>query len=174
MVKNLEDQYMRLLIIFVMVFIVPVSCKGISLESSVCPGSEIRYDDGDSFSCRGEDIRVLGVDAPEIRHEKHGILVDQPRGKEAAAFTKDIMIRAKRIAIIKGGKDKYGRRLAHVLIDGDLLAVKIIQKGLGYETISQYGDNGFPEFSIAIKEAAASSPKPDFENPSDWRKKNQL
>ncbi len=142
------------------------------LDTKLC--TAIVYDDGDSFTCDGEQIRVLGIDTPEIRHPDHGISIDQPKGKEAAAFTKRFLEKAKRVVIVRGGKGYYGRTLAHVLADGNLLGVALIQAGLAYENVSRYGDNGLPEFAFQITEAwKALVKKPTFQNPANWRKKNQ-
>lgn len=138
-----------------------------------CDPKDIVFDDGDSFACGKDDIRVLGVDTPEIIHEQHGIFEDQPMGREAAAFTSGLLKKAKRIAVIRGGKDHYGRSLAHVLIDGELLGVLLIRQGLAYETISTYGSSGFPEFALQIKEASVAMPRPQFEEPHRWRKEHQ-
>ncbi|MDD2731374.1 MAG: thermonuclease family protein, partial [Candidatus Portnoybacteria bacterium] len=70
-------------------------------------------------------------------------------------------------------KDRYGRTLAHVLLDGELLGAKLIKAGLAYESISHFGDNGMPEFALQILEAAKVAPKPSFEEPYKWRKKHQ-
>jgi len=80
---------------------------------------------------------------------------------------------AKEIKIVSTGKGKYGRTLAHVLIDGELLGVKLINAGLAYETVSRYGDNGLPEYAKQILAASKTGPKPKFENPYLWRKKHQ-
>lgn len=143
------------------------------LDSFVCTADKIEFDDGDSFKCNGENIRVLGVDTPEIIHEEHGIFEDQKMGREAAAFTKKLLSEADRIVIIRGGKDVYGRTLAHVMVDGELLSVTLIKKGFGYETISRYGNNGFPLFAAEIADAATGVPRPKFDDPYEWRAKNQ-
>ena len=144
------------------------------LNTRVCLSSQIKFDDGDSFSCAGEPIRVLGIDTPEIIHRSHGIFKDQKGGKKAAAATKRLLTEAKRVIIVRNGKDYYGRTLAHVLIDGELLSVKLLKKGLAYENVTHFGDNGLPEFALQILEAAQTAPKPDFEEPYKWRKQNQL
>ena len=58
-------------------------------------------------------------------------------------------------------------------MDGELLAVKLIGCGLAYETVSWYGDNGFPDLAREILEASYQAPKPKFQKPYQWRKKNQ-
>jgi len=144
-----------------------------NLDTKLCPIGLIDFDDGDSFSCAGEKIRVLGIDAPEIKHPDHGILEDQDGGSSAASATQRALKNAKRILIVRGGKDPYGRTLAHVIVDGELLGVKLIKGGHAYENITHFGDNGMPEFALQILEASRSVPKPRFEPPWEWRKKNQ-
>ncbi len=145
-----------------------------NLDTSFCHISKIKFDDGDSFSCAGEPIRILGIDTPEIIHPSHGIFEDQKGGRKAAAETKRILTQAERIIIVRAGKDPYGRTLAHVLADGELLGVRLLKMGLAYENITQFGDNGLPQFALMIVEAAKVAPKPDFEEPYKWRKRNQL
>ncbi len=135
--------------------------------------SQIRFDDGDTFYVNGKPIRVLGVDTPETRSPGVGIFEDQAHGPEAAESTRVWILRAKRIELAEDGRGRYGRRLAHVFIDGELLAVRLIRTGLGYETVSHFGDNGFPDLADRILEAAETAPKPDFQPPWKWRKKHQ-
>lgn len=143
------------------------------LDAKLCPIGLIDFDDGDTFSCEGERIRVLGIDAPETKDPDHGIAEDQESGRSAASATQSILKGAKRVVLVRAGKDAYGRTLAHVIVDGELLGVKLIGRGLAYETVSHYGDNGMPEFALQILEASKSHPKPKFEEPWKWRKKNQ-
>ena len=135
--------------------------------------SAIRPDDGDTFFYRDLPIRILGIDAPEIIHTEHGILEDQPYGREAAAMIMDIVRKAKVIEYLPFQADKYGRLLAHVFVNGELLSVRLIRAGLAYENVSYYGDNGFPDLAERILKAARESPRPPFEEPYRWRRKHQ-
>ncbi|HUT71436.1 MAG TPA: thermonuclease family protein [Desulfatiglandales bacterium] len=136
--------------------------------------SAIRPDDGDTFFYRDLPIRVLGIDTPEIIHEEHGIFEDQPHGRAAAAFTARALKDAEVVKYLPFQPDKYGRLLAHVFVDNELLAVLLIRAGLAYETVSYYGDNGFPELAEEILNAARQSPRPSFEEPYRWRRKHQV
>ena len=136
--------------------------------------SAIRPDDGDTFFYRDLAIRILGIDTPEIIHEEHGIFEDQPYGRAAAVFTERALKNAKVIEYLAFQPDKYGRLLAHVFVDKQLLAVLLIRAGLAYETVSHYGDNGFPELAEEILKAARQSPRPCFEEPYRWRRKHQV
>ena len=134
----------------------------------------IRLDDGDTFFYKDLTIRILGIDAPEIIHEEHGIYEDQPYGRKAAQLTRHLLRRAKTVEYLPFQLDKYGRLLAHVFVDGELLSVRLIRAGLAYENISFYGDNGFPDLAQRILQAAKESPTPTFENPYIWRRRHQI
>ncbi|MFW6147726.1 MAG: thermonuclease family protein [Thermodesulfobacteriota bacterium] len=130
-------------------------------------------DDGDSFFYKNRPIRILGIDTPEIVHEEHGIYEDQPYGPQAARFTFRLLKEAETVEYLPYGPDKYGRLLAHVFVDGELLAVHLLRAGLAYENVSYYGDNGYPDLAQRLLEAAENSPAPQFEQPYLWRRKHQ-
>ena len=136
--------------------------------------SAIRPDDGDSFYYKGNPIRILGIDAPEITHEEHGIFEDQPYGRQAAAMLMDLIKKAEIIEYLPTQNDRYGRLLAHVFVDGELLSVHLIKARLAYESVSFYGDNGFPGLAEKILKAAKELPRPPFEEPYKWRRKHQI
>ncbi len=105
------------------------------------------------------------MDGPEIIHLKDGIFENQPYGPEAAAYGNQVLKEAKRISVISVKKDKYKRDLGPVFVDGELYAAKVIKAGFAVETISYYGDGGFPGLAWQIMEAAAIAPEPAFESP---------
>jgi endonuclease YncB( thermonuclease family) len=141
--------------------------------AAVVDVNQIKFDDGDTFVLEGTPIRFLGIDTPEIRDPGVGIDEDQPFGRAAAESTRVWILRAHVVEIAFDGRDRYNRRLAHIFIDGELLAVRLLQTGLAYETISHYGDNGFPDLADRILQAAEEGPKPAFEEPYRWRRKHQ-
>jgi len=135
--------------------------------------SHIRFDDGDTFVLDGTPIRILGIDTPEITDPAVGIFEDQPFGRAAADSTRALVLRAKTVEVAYDGRDVYDRRLAHVFVDGDLLAVRLIGYGLAYENVRHFGDNGFPDLADRIIRAADAGPTPAFEVPYKWRKAHQ-
>ena len=135
--------------------------------------SELEVEDGDTFFLGGETIRVLGIDTPEIAHPDFGMPEDQPYGQAATESTRVWIERGNVLEYVPDGRDKYGRRLAHVFIDGELLAVRLVNAGLAYETVSFYGDNGFPDLAQLILEASQTAPKPEFEEPYKWKRKQR-
>lgn len=142
-------------------------------DAVVVDVAQIEFDDGDTFRYRDEYIRVLGIDTPEVKEPDVGIFMDQPYGRAAAESTHALIVRAGRVEIAYDGLDKYDRRLAHIFVDGELLGVKLLEMGLAYENVSHFGDNGFPDLADRILRAARSGPKPPFEPPHQWRRKNQ-
>ena len=135
--------------------------------------ADIEFDDGDTFFLKGEPIRVLGIDTPEIAHPKLGFDEPQPFGIEAAESTRVWMTRASLLEYVPDGRDRYNRRLAHVFVDGELLAIRLINHALAYETVSFYGDSGFPDLAQQILDASRVAPKPQFEEPYKWKQKHR-
>lgn len=134
----------------------------------------LEIEDGDTVVYRGDYIRFLGVDTPEIRNPDVGIYEDQPYGREAEEFTRREIMKAKTVTFIPAGVDRYGRTLAHLFVDGYPLSLKIVEAGYGYETVSSFGDNGFPDIAEKILNAAKLHRDLPFENPWYWRKKHQI
>ena len=131
--------------------------------------SQIQVDDGDTFSAGQLNIRILGIDTPEITHPEHGFLKDQPYGREATRYAGKLLDQAEVIEYLPFREDSYGRLLAHVFVDGELFGVKMIEAGLAYETVSFYGDNGFPDLVHLIQRTAQRAGKPPFMEPYKWR-----
>ena len=91
-----------------------------------------RVIDGDTLVLsNGETVRLIGVDAPEIHHPEIPV---QRFGKEAAEFLKrfaegfECMLEYEPNDL----RDKYGRLLAYVFIEGRLANAEIIRRGYGY------------------------------------------
>jgi hypothetical protein len=133
----------------------------------------LEVEDGDTIVYRGVPMRFLGVDAPELKNTDLGFYEDQPYGRAAKEYTRTELRGAKRVTYLSGGYDRYGRLLVQVFVDGYPLSLKIVEAGFGYETVSFYGDNGFPEVSGRILAAARKNPALPFENPYLWRMKHR-
>jgi micrococcal nuclease len=89
--------------------------------------------DGDTFeaivSGKEVTIRMLLVDTPETKHPTKG---EQPFGKEASNFTKQL-ISGKTVELeqdVNNGPDKYGRLLYYVYVDGKSVQEQLLEKGL--------------------------------------------
>lgn len=94
----------------------------------------IRNIDGDTIviSLKGkeETVRLLCVDTPETQHPRLGV---QPFGPEASDFAKTVLHKGKKIEVEPGinwGRDKYGRLLAYLYVDGKMFNELLLEKGL--------------------------------------------
>jgi endonuclease YncB( thermonuclease family) len=134
----------------------------------------LEIEDGDTVVYRGRHMRFLGVDAPELRNPDLGFYTDQPYGREAKEYVRRRVREAKRVTYCEDGEDYYGRLLVHIFVDGYPLSLLIVEAGLGYETVSVFGDNGFSHIAAMILEASKLHEELPFENPYQWRRKNRV
>lgn len=76
-------------------------------------------------------VRFLSIDAPEIAHDD---VSAEPFGEEASIFTCNMLTNASVIKLEYDSKsdkeDKYGRVLAWVFVNDDLLQEKLVSEGL--------------------------------------------
>ncbi len=141
------------------------------------PAERIEVDDGDTVTIdwpegERETVRILGIDCPETRHVGHNIPYDQPFGREAAAFAMGAFAVAEEVEILRSTtKDPYGRTLAYLFLDGRNYSVLVIRARLAAETVSHYGDNGFPKDADECLSAARESGPVPFEPPHEYRKR---
>ena len=82
--------------------------------------------DGDTFSLAGEKIRLVGIDAPESfnsRCERELVL-----GLKAKQRLRQLLEEGS-IELDRDGKDRYGRTLALVFVDGRDIGAAMIREG---------------------------------------------
>jgi micrococcal nuclease len=115
----------------------------VSVDFSVNPKSENLYSvdrvvDGDTlvvkdFKGVSYKVRMIGVNTPETVDPRKKV---ECFGKEASAFSKK-MLSDKNVILeqddSQSDKDKYGRLLRYVYLDGVLVNKMIIENGFGYE-----------------------------------------
>lgn len=91
--------------------------------------SDWREVDGDTIRnvVTGEKIRAMGVDAPELHARCPAEL---ELAQAAKKFTADALDRGV-VELERHGRDKYGRVLAIVRVNGVDLALLLIERGLG-------------------------------------------
>lgn len=87
-----------------------------------------------------ETVRFLAVDTPETKHPTKG---EEPYGKEASNYTCNKLKNATKIELEYDSNstktDKYGRYLAWVFVDDNLLQAELVKNGLA-EVAYLYGD----------------------------------
>lgn len=107
--------------------------------TEVVDGDTIKVKIGD----REETVRFLLVDTPETVHPSKPV---QPFGPEASDFVKETL-EGRTVELEKdvSERDKYGRFLAYVYIDGESIQKKLLERGLArvayvYEPNVKYVD----------------------------------
>ncbi|RHW42051.1 hypothetical protein D1B31_05260 [Neobacillus notoginsengisoli] len=127
------------------------------------PAEVIRNVDGDTvvikLEGREETVRLLCVDTPETQHPRLGV---QPFGPEASDFAKKVLHPGKKIEVEPGvnwGRDKYGRLLAYIYVEGEMFNEMLLEKGLArvayvYPPNTKYVDQ-FYEIQDQAKKAEA-------------------
>jgi endonuclease YncB( thermonuclease family) len=135
----------------------------------------LQIDDGDTVAIRwtGKDeeiVRILGIDSPETRHVEHNLPYAQPFGEEARAFARGAFAAAGRIELLRAATvDPYDRTLGYLFIDGRNYSTLIVRARLAAESITQFGDNGFPKEAAEVTEAAKTQGPLPFEPPHLFR-----
>jgi micrococcal nuclease len=135
----------------------------------------VTVDDGDTVVIQwtaqdAETVRILGIDAPETRHVEHDIPFAQPFGPEAQAFARGAFAAARRIELLRATTlDPFGRTLGYLFLEGRNYSTLVVRARLADESVSKFGDNGFPkEAAEVLSTAQAARPFP-FEPPYAYR-----
>ncbi|MBV1787388.1 thermonuclease family protein [Marinobacterium sp. D7] len=91
--------------------------------SSVVDGDTLRMVDGDS-------VRLIGVNTPEIGRKGRS---DQPGAREAYRML-ERWVQGRMLGVVEGEepRDRYGRLLAYLSLDGEPLSERLVREGLGY------------------------------------------
>lgn len=135
----------------------------------------IEVDDGDTVIIRWsgsdvETVRILGIDAPETRHLEHNLPYAQPFGEEARAFALGAFAAAGRVELLRAATlDPFGRTLGYLFLNGENYSTMIVRARLAAESISQFGDNGFPAEAAEVMSAAKTQGPLPFEPPHAYR-----
>lgn len=92
---------------------------------------KVRFSDG-----KVETVRLLLVDTPETKHPSQPV---QPCGPEAAEFTKRMLTAGTTVKLEydKDKRDKYGRLLAYVYVNGKSVNEALLSAGLAKVVVYQ-------------------------------------
>ncbi|WP_035349774.1 thermonuclease family protein [Fictibacillus gelatini] len=110
----------------------PLHTEEAEKHKSTVPAEVIRVIDGDTIKVnvnnKEETVRFLLVDTPESVHPTKPI---QPFGPEASQLTKKLLTGKKvELELDVSERDKYGRLLAYVYVDGKSVQEELLKKGL--------------------------------------------
>jgi endonuclease YncB( thermonuclease family) len=124
-----------------------------------------RVTDGDSLRVEGIEIRLKGVDAPEMRQTcaRGGQLY---RCGDAARRSLEAKIAGHRLACRIEGRDRYGRSLARCRVAGEDLGAWLVREGIAV------GYRDYEAEEAAARTRGAGIWAGEFQRPSDWRKEH--
>jgi micrococcal nuclease len=135
----------------------------------------IQIDDGDTIQIHWgpndiEEVRILGIDCPETRHVQHDIPYSQMFGEEARAFARGTFATATKVELLRASMlDPYDRTLGYMFVNDKNYSVLVVEARLAEESITAFGDNGFPqEAAVVLATAKGAGPLP-FEPPYQYR-----
>jgi len=83
--------------------------------------------DGDTVWYKGEKIRLVGIDAPEVSNPSCNR--EAALGRKATRRLSQILSRQK-FTLMRSGKDRYGRTLGNFLMGGQPAGNLLVQEGL--------------------------------------------
>lgn len=131
----------------------------------------VRVIDGDSLRTASEEIRLVGIDAPELRQTcRDGQGREWPCGREAKARLAALVAQGD-VACTPRGRDRYGRTLA-VCSARNIphLGETMVREGYAVNFAIDYG--GYPAAEREAQSTRSGIWKGDFERPRDWRRRH--
>ncbi|WP_420337157.1 thermonuclease family protein [Roseibium sp.] len=100
------------------------------LCASVCQQETLRIWDGDSFligkQSGAEKVRIENIDTPEI---DGACAYERRLAVEAKERVADL-VENQKVQVVRKGRDKYGRTLARVLVNGEDVGLRLVAEGL--------------------------------------------
>jgi micrococcal nuclease len=144
--------------------------RRVAVDSSL-----IAVDDGDTVVIRWsagdeEVVRILGIDTPETRHPEHNIPYTQSFGLEARAFASGAFAAATEVQLLRAATlDPFKRTLGYFFLNGRNYSVLVVTARLAAESITPFGDNGFPEEAAEVLRASKAAGPLPFEPPHVFR-----
>ena len=129
----------------------------------------VYMNDGDTLRVDGQSYRLLGFDTPEKR--SGAFTSDQePYASRATDHARNLLYGAEELALHLGETDLYGRTLAHAFLDGQSMAILMVEAEQAYQTITIFGNGGFYELGSEIVDASRGRTLP-FQAPYRWRQR---
>ena len=121
-----------------------------------------RVIDGDSLRVGAEEVRLEGVDAPELQQTCERAGRPYPCGEEARAALAGLIER-RPVSCRISGRDRYGRSLGHCRVGGEDLGAWLVAAGWAV------GYGAYAREEAAAHRRGAGLWAGSFERPSEWR-----
>ena len=90
----------------------------------------------------------------------------------AAAFAQGAFATATEVELLRCATlDPYKRTLGYLFVNGKNYSLLVIKARLAEESVTPFGDNGFPEIAAEVKAAAKAAGPLPFESPNLFRRR---
>ena len=146
----------------------PLICAlAIVLSCSTAHADSVRVIDGDTLEWKGERIRLMGFDAPEMKQTCERDGETWSCGREAKTALAN-WIGDRDVDCVGDKRDRYGRLLAHCSVDGQDVGAWMVSRGLA---VAYYRFSyEYERAEHKAKSAKAGMWAGEFQKPWDWRK----
>ena len=108
--------------------------------STACAPQQVIVIDGDTNVIRGEHIRLLGINAPELKGKCREESVRALRARSRLME----LLKSSTIDIDRNGFDRYRRTLASVSADGNPVGDVLMREGLARKWVQNYNGQQEP------------------------------
>lgn len=108
--------------------------------STACAPQQVVVIDGDTLIVRGEKIRLLGINAPELKGKCREENVRALRARSRLMK----LLEAAQVDIDRNGFDRYRRTLASVSVAGTDLGHVLMREGLARKWVQHYSGQQEP------------------------------
>ncbi len=116
--------------------------------------------DGDTIKLAdGTSVRYIGVDTPEVRRRKGGGWVRDPEPfAEAATEANRVLVEGRNVELEADVEphDRYGRKLAYVYVDGEMVNERLMRDGMAVLMTIPPNVKYIERFRAAQQEARAA------------------
>lgn len=143
------------------------------LRGALAPQTEIlgfaQVIDGDSLRIHGREVRLEGIDAPELHQTCLEAGRPWPCGKAAREALARLVHRAPALCLTRGN-DRYGRALATCRVAGRDIGAQMVENGLAiaYGRASRYSAE-----EAEARAAYRGLWQGTFEAPADYRRQHE-
>lgn len=117
--------------------------------SNACAPERVNVIDGDTITIRGEKIRILGINAPELKGKCRE---ESVRALRARSYLMKLLESGK-VEIDRDGFDRYRRTLATVSVGGADVGRALMREGLARKWVQSYDGQQEPWCQTNVNDA---------------------
>lgn len=138
------------------------------MMSGTAGAADIRVIDGDGFRMDGKEIRIWGIDAPELTQTcRNGFWWSYPCGKRSKAFLRQILREnapvCQTITI-----DRYGRHISRCKVKGRDLGALMVKSGWALD-FERFSRGAYAAEQMDAKQKGRGLWQGRFTPPWEWR-----